>query len=203
MQDTRDRSDLYIRVKATTIESVLNDGRFKSQFETKTSQGFLDTESPSHGIRGELEERLFGYKSNTDAKNRPVYGYLSDGDGLDESVWQYGDVAVKLKKDQVRKRTTLTHKDSLSDARDSRVARLFDDADERMVKIEDFGFLRAQKTAELDFLDYFEAQYHGGITLDDIEHVVFTPDAINEFNDNKKKRLKSLLKKKKVKFFGL
>ena len=103
----------------------------------------------------------------------------------------------------MRKRTTLTHKDSLSDARDSRVARLFDDADERMVKIEDFGFLRAQKTAELDFLDYFEAQYHGGITLDDIEHVVFTPDAINEFNDNKKKRLKSLLKKKKVKFFGL
>jgi len=118
-----DESDFTIRINSWDLESVLDDGRFKNQFETGTSNATLD-----FGWRKDTEFNMFNIPKengkNIDDSDRPVYGmlcpkwdasddrikeYYSNGSGTD-----YGNgVTVILDKNKVFNNVTMTAGDSL------------------------------------------------------------------------------------------
>ena len=200
----RDNSRLYVRVPDNAIESVLLDGRLKSQFETGTSRGLLDADN--EGDRRIMENKFFGYSMDTAPQDRPIYGYMSDCGGMEESVDQYGENIVVLRKNAVRNRTTITYRDSLNYVGydQTKVARLFDDVDESIVAINDY-----KKEPDSKCL-YYEAQFHGGVFLNDIEWIIFRDAPFVSrsgkrgwFHYAKAPRLESILMRRGINYSGL
>jgi len=101
----------YIRVRPSTLEKVLDDGRFKAQAETGTSAGAIFEDG-----RARFENKVFGTTSETAPEDRPIYGYLSSrpagGIGINMPVDQYGEISIELK-DELRERATITGGDSI------------------------------------------------------------------------------------------
>ncbi|WP_157181630.1 hypothetical protein [Nocardia testacea] len=122
-----------IRVRPDTLLAVLNDGRFKTRFETGKSAGGTKDDG-----RAQLERTWWGYDpERLPAHLRPVYGYVmvngeyvaSTGpyglgwwERLEDSKWAlgigssdmlsaYGEIQVVLKAD-IAQRTTFTVGDS-------------------------------------------------------------------------------------------
>lgn len=177
--------EFYLRVDSGTLPKVLESGRFKTQFEVKTSLGSYDPES-----RSKAEAALFGTPTDIDPAKRPVYGYMGRPDfasartNPERSVETYGDVVVRLKP-SVRSRATVTASDSLSfhDMLQG-VPASAPTADAFPIPGGRFGpvyerFLRNETDPAklLDALNgrfgYLEAQYHGGLGLDDIAELAF------------------------------
>jgi len=174
-----------VRVRMNDFESVLEDGFWKTQFEDAQSSGVHDPDA-----RADFEEAWMGYDRDTAPQDRPVYGYVSptpqDGDDLDTgtdapfAVGGYGQVDVRLS-DDVRERATISGDDSLN-------LSLADDPSalrRAPTRMEDPGIesLNPEKGDPLERLrsmddaggaePYIETQYHGGLTLEDVEEVVF------------------------------
>ena len=105
--------NVAIRIPQTALQGILEQGRYKSQFETGRSRG---TYSPK--LRTEVELDILGLHPSLDPAERPVYGYAYTGNPMSESdpdiaeVGNYGDVALLLKS-EARARTTMTVGDSL------------------------------------------------------------------------------------------
>ena len=123
-----DNGQVTIGIGTKALEKVFSDGRFKSQFETKSSGGLLDPKVRKIGEAGALEIR-----TDVKPKERPIYGFLSNNakDGVSyadrknvDQYWdnilsvnnfnvnQYGNIRVVLKS-EVRDRSTVTIGDSL------------------------------------------------------------------------------------------
>jgi hypothetical protein len=155
------------RATETRLRQALDDGRLKTQFETGTSSGVLDTQ-----MRANFEAMDFGYDPVTfPAAQRPVYGYVSVGgvrgaSDLDGAVSGYGNIQIVLR-DSVRPRITVTAGDSL-DLRQTRRPSPIDRIDYRSTAGHD-------RTYDERWLlnSYVEAQIHGGVTWDDVAEVVF------------------------------
>lgn len=175
--------------RATTIEvldQVMNvDGRWKSQFETNTSNGSL---SPSY--RSAHEEEMFGFTDDVDANKelRPIYGYFSDNsDGVinyegrippPNNVNYYGTINFKIKKDRTLNKSTVTFQDSLAHSNIlpspaakphfTSFALLYWETDEfksiNMPSVTNWG------------AEYTEVQYHEQLTMDDVESIHICPD---------------------------
>jgi hypothetical protein len=155
-----DKPSIRIRVSAEVLDHVLTDGRFKTQHETGRSGG-----SFSPNLRDDHEERMFGAP-----KTRPVYGYTpaqtDSGRVSYENQSIYGEISVVLKP-EVAARTTLTLGDSLYTPKPPAPVIATDVhkvSDERLV---------AAATNLGYTAPYIEAQIHGGVTVDDIDHVIF------------------------------
>lgn len=193
-----EKSNFFRATKVDVLDKVLNDsGRYKSQFETSKSNGCFD---PSY--RAQAEMRMFGFNEpsgfdhssiyrgegipeeavKNNNENRPIYGYFSDsefGAINDEgtippynSVCQYGEVNVKIKKNRAMQKATLTFQDSLGQhdwqptpaSKPHFVSmRIRDyDVDSVIEKID--------KTSKTDWgSSYTEVQFHGQLRIDDIE----------------------------------
>lgn len=168
-----------IRVPSTKLNNVLSSGRFKSQFETRTSKGLYDPEK-----RAGAESQMFGYANDLAPEVRPIYGFMDDGiDGLEK---QYGDIKI-IFKDEVRARTTFTVGDSLDNFKwgDLAVSPV-DNPLPASLPVTDFAW--SGDTTRLGRLFdpsldrggmYTEAQIHGGVGVTDIDTVIFgaEPDA--------------------------
>jgi hypothetical protein len=175
VRELAQNSSTWIR-RQTRLQSILEDGRFKTQFETQTSSGLKN-----NAARARFERDAGGYPLDLDREDRMVYGYISDDpDGMlghRMNVDQYGEIAFKLKR-QVRQRATFTLGDSLGNHSVS-----WDRVDEGSHYAIDHGFIRdfftdgprrklnLKATGELDSR-YWEAQYHWGLSVDDIEEVI-------------------------------
>jgi hypothetical protein len=137
LQRLVDKSHPAIRVSHHVLHKVLDEGRFKSQFETQTSRGTLN-----NGLRAKLEERKFEYPDHIrsggledndwdegyggededdepppqhPAHARPIYGYLSHEHlGDDDNVDHYGAHKVVLHKPSIWHRTSVSFGDSLN-----------------------------------------------------------------------------------------
>ncbi len=105
-----DAGDIYIRVHPETLPLILKDGYLKNSVETGTS-------ATNGGSKARVSSTvcLFNCDSNKLAdSDYPTFGYLSCKDPLKnqmatyEMSYQYGDVVIKLKKDHLFHRTTLT-----------------------------------------------------------------------------------------------
>lgn len=123
MEQVTANSDYFKAVHLDVLQHILKDRRFKTQFETHSSNGSLD---PS--FRARQEEKMFNYVGNKDKNKRvrPNYGYMSDNKNgivgsfsktsVYSTVGSYGHIHVKFKKQEIKDRTTVTFEDSLSNA---------------------------------------------------------------------------------------
>jgi hypothetical protein len=165
----------------------MSDGRFKTQFETNTSKGQLNNTT-----RRDAEKKMFGYADDLDPKKRPIYAYLSP-DGSQDGTTAYGSVIVKLKND-VKSRTTLFGSDTLMATNNAKepTAKIstFDDFNVESVPLKlgaDIGHTHvdtilkdSEDIRKMSTRPYIEAQVHEGVTVKDIDSIIFKkrPDKI-------------------------
>jgi hypothetical protein len=165
MRATLNAGTLATRRSINSTERILTEGRFKSQFETQTSAGMLSPKT-----RADAENKMFGYREDLNARDRPIYGYLEPPAGQPRPNWSgeesYGDVKFTLK-DSVRDRTSATWDDSLfSQTRPSAIT------EPRASSYNPgytFGDTRL-KPGQLGY-PYTELQFHKGLTVDDIASI--------------------------------
>ncbi|WJZ48507.1 cytoplasmic protein [Actinomycetia phage DSL-LC01] len=162
-------ASIAIAVQVGVLEKIIADGRFKSQFESKTSQGALN---PLARTKGDISQ--LGYHPDTDPSKRPIYGYATSNGRIDNEsmgkIKQYGQLQMVLKKD-VESRATYTADDSLTWAG---------------LQPAPFGVPSAE-AARTEYPSYTEAQIHGGVSLADVDYVavqVGVPDE-TDWRDNK------------------
>lgn len=182
VKDLVGRAGLYTRRPVDDFEKIVDDGRWKTQFEIRSTQGFYGPP-----LRAQVEEQLFGFPiTGGDVTKRPVYGYLAEGgfttDNGEEE--QYGAAVIRMKA-STRDRTTFSFWDSLDipmlvgnpeygsfwmgpsplSRPNTRAA--------HMNAAYDHDPLNINSVNELEW--YAEAQLHGGVTIDDIDEVIFVP----------------------------
>ncbi len=150
----------------TVIEALAADGRYRSQWETGTSNGGLFAHPGGH--RWRWESRLFGGRyDDADPAARPVYGALDRREDPYGGSVRFGS-AYLVVAGHVHDRTTFCWPDSVFEPTvvggPERVA--------EMVALAD-----AAVGPDLDPLDdYVEAHVHGGLDLaTDVEAVVLDP----------------------------
>ena len=183
-----DNNAYSMRVNAKNLQNIIDNG-FLNQFETKTSGGTL-----SNADRRIASYRLFG----NDAKNMSnsefeKYGYLGSKDFLNDTLsstsGQYGKTIVKFNKDKLKDRVTYTIDDSLGNALYNEVVggKIGDECSISGVPIFNMddvldyfkesnldAIYNADEFAQLMGGRYFELQYHGKLTIDDVESICFT-----------------------------
>jgi hypothetical protein len=150
-----EKADIVIAVDSAILEKLITDGRFKTQFETKTSRGSLVPD-----MRKETDVAQLGYHPNVASEMRPVYGYLTTGGTIDKDrlagIKQYGELQFVMKRG-THSRSTYTTNDSLQGGYIPSPMGV-PSADAAVHK----------RTPGM----YSEAQIHGGVSLDDVDYVV-------------------------------
>ena len=194
MKEFINNNDFCMRVPSWVLKTILDDDRFKNQFETMTSQGVLDLT-----IRKQATNALFG-SDTAKLKDREFekYGYLGPKDTTFDYMEAnhcpslYGAIRITFKKSSLQRRTTFTVDDSLRHALDEAII-AGDVNNPRIGGLEDrktpklIGRLKAlKKEGELakiaadfnrtmgelfDNPRYIELQYHGDVTTKDIEKI--------------------------------
>jgi hypothetical protein len=188
----------WVKTTPGSLGKILDDGWWKTQHELGKSSAHYDPH-----LRDQLEAAAFGYAPGhqTSHRYRPVYGYLTERDhgdvpsgytGLSDMVNPYGNVAVRLRRDRVAPRTTLTFGDTLDRmSRHLRRDGTWDSHEhgrpggpdlmpspllspsERSVSHEHLvNWDINATTSHLMPGGYVEAQYHGGLTPEDVAEVV-------------------------------
>jgi SPP1 gp7 family putative phage head morphogenesis protein len=176
LQRMTDEAQVVIRAPRGLTARIINDGRFKSQFESGDSGGLFSPE-----VREKFEHNFFGYDPNTAPEDRPIYGMLArNADSA--SGRQYGDAIFRLK-DDVKTRTSWVDGDSMDATANGRFATF----SPSMVTKPDTDSLYLPPPDRFNDVDeyvdhvgireghmfYTEAQVHKGVSTDDIEEVVF------------------------------
>lgn len=212
-----DNSEFSMRYHNENLESLLNSNKFMNQFETGTSGGGLSEE-----YRMKASKNLFGHKlKKKEFINSEKYGYLSSKDFMKDYMFnsrgygtsQYGDVIIRFNKEKIKNNVTYTLDDSLGiGVTKVSVAGDFDSnlglgIDKARLKTYYKGILELKDTDSAIELTkklretnarfrYFELQYHGNITLDDVDEICFTDDLPSE-------EIIKKLKNKKIKIFRI
>lgn len=144
------------------LESLARDGSYRSQFETRTSNGGL-TAAPG-GDRWLWESRIFGEAyDRVEPGERPVYGALNHRNRPHGAAPRFGSCYLRLSA-AATSRATFCFPDSASEPTDFGVA-------------ERCGLGTLADASSHDRLDdYVEAQVHGRVSLtEDVEALVLDP----------------------------
>jgi SPP1 gp7 family putative phage head morphogenesis protein len=181
--------NVTIAIKPSDFRKVLEEGKFKNQFETQTSNGLFDPK-----LRQVSEAAQQQIPIQSEAAQRPVYGYITTKKELqntvpDESVtdaikriWdnklsinsanvdQYGDFRIVLKSD-VKNRTTVTIGDSLYQGQ---LAEHITNPNPDLIQAGFYG-RGVSPHGVFPSFNYMEAQITGGVTLNDIA-AIYVPD---------------------------
>lgn len=165
------QSDMSIQAHQWNLYRVIEDGRFKTQFETGQSGGAV-----APVTRAEAEEMGIGIPSRIDPKLRPVYGFMNIGENAHKSVSGYGDITFVLRP-EVRDRTTVTVGDSLMNFVQGRVAGApLNDPNRATWDGYIDSLYEYATTGNVDNLlkrvRYVETQIQGGVSLADVSHVI-------------------------------
>jgi hypothetical protein len=167
-----DNPQVRMRIPHEALPKVVADGRFKSQFETQTSGGFLDND-----YRAKSEDFMFGYPEKMPPRGRPLFGYIAgSADEGGAGIAQYGDIMIEFKP-EVNSRATFSLVDSLHPglARDIMPPPLSDPGIGAWDATRPDILKEGDSLAEISH-GYTEAQIHGGLSTDDIEEIVFSKD---------------------------
>lgn len=147
---------------STVLDGLTSDGRWRTQFETGTSNGGL-TAIPG-GDRWRWESRLFGGAyDGASMRDRPVYGGLRVEEDPYGSAPRFGSAHLRLR-DAVLERSTLCYPDSAFEPLAVGTVGLAGAVTEA---------LHEPMTDPLD--RYVEAHVHGGLRLEDVEALVLDP----------------------------
>lgn len=183
MRDMFKKYDFATNTDARYLENIL-DEHLKCQQETKSSGGMLNVNT-----RTQFSELTFGTPKGTKAKDFEKYGFLTDKDlsKREQADW-YGGTTIRLKKDKVN--ATFTIGDSLDDS-DCLTPSLVTDPKINSLASQ-MGRMQWQDNATLQKFSkaaktsvtktckalcdtcYIELQYHGEVTADCIESIVFS-----------------------------
>lgn len=188
-------NDPAMRVKADVVELIL-DSYFKNQFETNTSEGAFDPKT-----RARTSAAYFGHSYDKPgaiaADEFEKYGYLASRDKLLDltefsNAEMYGDVVFRFKRDAIMHRTTFKTGDTLGTFRNAESAHASWLNAPSIAGISDNYYsdwstaLYGVHAAEADIKNptkwvhrvngglYFELQYHGHLSLDDVESITFS-----------------------------
>lgn len=186
LKQINDAADPVVRVPdESVLQKILDDGRFKSQFESGTSTGLFE---PT--MRADVEKALFGASEELAANKRPIYGMLMDTTNMNQGK-AYGNVVIKLDRAAIQNRTTMTYGDSLAA---TAKPRLLSAPDMNCITSGGWGSEMQRGLDPLGWLDnaakyaasegekvglthvvssYAEIQVHGGLSTKDIAEVVF------------------------------
>ena len=191
IQGLIDSNDYSMRIDQRFIKNILDDGRFKNQFETNTSGGALNSD-----IRKKATKQLFGKGSIKNPSDYEKYGYVGHKSFIDDlhesGTSQYGDTIVRFDKDKLRGKVTYTVDDSLGLAYNKlTVAGDADNASANGIRDSKLRFMydlvtsKDKPTDLTSFLDetgarYIELQYHGEVKADFIKELCFTKDIPDE-----------------------
>jgi len=178
-----------VAIETEDFLGVIKDGRFKTQHETRESNGAYKP-----ALRREAELAMAGVPLDTKASERPIYGYLAvqnDGKTPNTSpyntdkwnvnntgVGQYGEVRVVLK-DEVRERTSYTIPDSLD--RHAIPQPLSRNTKTDLINAGAYYDLSSSHGG-FQRESYAEAQVYGQVKLKDIKAVYVVPS--KSFDDN-------------------
>lgn len=179
MLSNLEKSSPVVAIEQDDFLAVIKDGRFKTQYETKESNGAYKPY-----LRRTNEMAFMGVPQETPAAKRPIYGYLAvqptgttpntsqynmDRWNINnEAVGQYGDVRVVLK-DDVIGRTSYTVPDSLDGYA---LARPLGEA-HTQTSIAQAGLFHDLSLSHGGFQreGYIEAQIRDGVSVKDIKEV--------------------------------
>lgn len=151
---------------------IVEDGRFKTQFETNTSNGMVNQQK-----RAEAEFNGIGIPKDIDPKQRPIYGIVYKKGIYDEykgskdpAEHRYGDVQFVFKKDKISERTFFSIGDSLEPYQDKEAtaSSLLDPKVSSAVL--DSHLEKFMKDEKLH--PYIEIQIQNGASLDDVDSVI-------------------------------
>jgi uncharacterized protein DUF4157/uncharacterized protein DUF3626 len=173
-----ENAQVRVRAPLASVTEIVRSGRLLTQFETGTTGGLLDLSA-----RRSVEAGLFGTPLEAGGAQRPIYGYLSGTQEL--TTAQYGDVVLELKP-AVRARTTFTFGDSLDETARGMQPNVAGEPLTRPTALAaqtgtdplQLGSLADVRAGAAPRRVYTEAQVHGGVTLGDIQEVVFTNGVI-------------------------
>jgi len=166
------QSRMAIQYPSQRVDALLNDGKFKTLFESASS----NAHAQSLDFRRGIEQFGMGIPSTATGGARPVYGYLHMGAEAESRVGHYGDLTFFLK-DDARKRATFTVADSsfpleqqvavaapltkpTAGAWHLNAAPLYQYRQDRNLQ------------ALLNEIDYIETQVQGGVSLSDVSAVL-------------------------------
>ncbi|WP_328657054.1 DUF3626 domain-containing protein [Nocardia salmonicida] len=144
------------------LEALVDDGNYRSQFVTGTSNGGL-TAHPG-GDRWHWESRMFGGAyDHAPREDRPVYGALNFRRSSVGAAPRFGSAHLRLTA-AVLDRATFCYPDSYLDPSNFGVA-------------SSMGLIELAEADDQDALDnYVEAHIHGPVQLDrDVEAIVLDP----------------------------
>lgn len=155
-----EESEVSIRIPSRVLGDIVEDGKFKNQYEVGESGGQYNPK-----LRQACEAQAFDVGIGEEPSAYPVYGYMSHpkAGGADS----YGAIEVILKP-SIKDRTTFTVGDSLG-----------------ALEYKEIGPTPVNKPGKLSWdafcsdvflnsfeMEYVEAQIHGGVSLADISRVV-------------------------------
>lgn len=166
------QSRMAIQYPSQRVDALLNDGKFKTIFETASS----NAHAQSLDFRRAVEEFGMGIPSTATGGARPVYGYLHVGIEAESRVGHYGDLTFFLK-DEAKRRATFTVADSsfpleqqvavaaplskpTAGAWHLNAGPLYQYRQDRNLQ------------ALLNEIDYIETQVQGGVSLSDVSTVL-------------------------------
>ena len=166
LQKYVDDNPISVRADAHNAMSIIDDGHFKTQFETNSTNGLLDK-----GYRKDNERLGLGIPDNVELSKRPIYGYVSNPEyqGVTD---MYGPVEFVLK-DTVKSRTTISAGDSLGQ---------FDQG--WMTGTPANNVTKAGLDAKTNYIfegqwpsgshkfEFIEAQIQGGLKIADVDHLI-------------------------------
>ena len=190
--------NVTIAVSEEVLGAVLEDGRYKNQFETRTSGGKLDV-----GVRKVGEGLATGTPAGTKLSERPVYGFLTDNEEVHtydsktattfalEGTWSEKHALRRsldwqdltslntdkadqygeirfVLKPEVRSRTTATIGDSL------RTGVMADGLSNPKPDLVNMGLYKTGAVHHMagnPTADYIETQIHGGVKVSDIDRI--------------------------------
>ena len=217
IKNVEENSAFLMRYKSEKFENLIETNKFMNIFETGTSSGV-----PNTNARMIVSKNLFGHNLDKESfVSSEKYGYLSSKDFLKDidffskrhGTSQYGDIIINFNKDKIKDRITYTlddsllagatkavvpgdFKDDLSLGIDKYNLKKYYESLKSLSESDDAISLTKEIKKENGFFRYIELQYHGDITLDDVNEICFTKDLPKE-------DIIKILKAKNIKLFRL
>lgn len=202
-------NDPAMRVDRKYVEAII-DTHFKNQMETHTSNG-----ANAPDTRARLSAEYFGHSYNRANAVAPgefeKYGYLAPRDkiaAMSASADWYGDVVFRFKRDAIMDRTTFKTADTLNSWGNGAYAGSLKTGSIAGLSDLERGTVARVRAAEryihnpdrwvdaVNYGEYFELQYHGHLSINDVESVTFSDTLPANFD-----RILGKLKKKGVKVY--